>query len=91
MKMKMISIAFVAAIAVAAAWNFSQSSKAEVEFSDMALASGEGIKGCCPGGGACIISGVTLPGFILAKFNFALRIANSLYVTLLNGCNNRIN
>jgi hypothetical protein len=68
MKKKIISIAFVAAIAVAAAWNFTQS-KTEVELSDLALtnvealASGEGtIKGCCPGGGACVISGVTLLG-----------------------------
>jgi hypothetical protein len=37
MKKKIMSIAFVAAIAVAAAWNFNQSSKAEVELSDIAL------------------------------------------------------
>jgi hypothetical protein len=42
MKKKIISIAFVAAIAVAAAWNFSQS-KAEVELSDMALANVEAL------------------------------------------------
>jgi hypothetical protein len=41
MRNKIISITFVAAIAVAAAWNFSQSSKVEVGLSDIALAADE--------------------------------------------------
>jgi hypothetical protein len=55
MKKKIISIAFVAAIAVTTAWNFIQS-KTEVELSDLALAnvealasgenSGSGCSGC---------------------------------------------
>jgi hypothetical protein len=63
MKKKIISVVFVAAIVVAAAWNFGQS-KAEVELSDFALAnvealaSGETIVGCCPGGGACNFYGL---------------------------------
>jgi hypothetical protein len=60
MKKKIISIAFVAAMAVAAAWNFTQS-KAEVELSDLALtnvealAYGEGTcpNGCVEGSGGC--------------------------------------
>ncbi|MDR0749065.1 MAG: NVEALA domain-containing protein [Tannerellaceae bacterium] len=52
MKSRLTSIVFVAAIAIAAAWNFTQSSKAEVELSDLALtnvealASGEGTSPC---------------------------------------------
>ncbi|MDR3142495.1 MAG: NVEALA domain-containing protein [Tannerellaceae bacterium] len=46
MRKKIMSIAFVAAIAVAAAWNFSWSSKAEVELSDLALANVEALAGC---------------------------------------------
>ncbi|MDR3142493.1 MAG: NVEALA domain-containing protein [Tannerellaceae bacterium] len=42
MKKKIMSIAFVVAIAVAAVWNFNQS-KAEVELSDMALANVEAL------------------------------------------------
>jgi hypothetical protein len=51
MKKKIVSIVFVAAIAVAAAWNFSQS-KAEADMPDLALAnvealaSGEGSTTC---------------------------------------------
>ncbi|MDR1091781.1 MAG: NVEALA domain-containing protein [Prevotella sp.] len=40
MKKKIVSIAFVAAIAVAAAWNFTQNN-AEIDLSDLALANVE--------------------------------------------------
>jgi hypothetical protein len=43
MKKKIISIAFIAAITVAAAWNFSRSSKAEIDLSDIALANVEAL------------------------------------------------
>jgi hypothetical protein len=43
MKRKIISITFIAAIAVAAAWNFNQSSNAGVELSDIALANVEAL------------------------------------------------
>jgi hypothetical protein len=43
MRKKIFSIVFVAAIAIAAAWNFTQSSKAEVELSDIALANVEAL------------------------------------------------
>jgi hypothetical protein len=42
---KIISIVFVAAIAVAAAWNFAQS-KAETVLSDLALENVEALAGC---------------------------------------------
>jgi hypothetical protein len=45
MKKKIMSIAFVAAIAVAAAWNFSRNSNAEVELSDIALDNIEALAG----------------------------------------------
>jgi hypothetical protein len=65
MKKKIFSIVFVAAIAVAAAWNFAQN-KSNVELSDLAmanveaLADGETIKGCCPGGGGCNFYGILM-------------------------------
>jgi hypothetical protein len=43
MRNKIISVVFIAAIAVAAAWNFSQSSNAGVELSDIALANVEAL------------------------------------------------
>jgi uncharacterized Rmd1/YagE family protein len=49
---KIMSIAFVAAIAVAAAWNFSQSSKAEV-LSDIALDNVEALAECEKTFGSC--------------------------------------
>jgi hypothetical protein len=45
MRKKIMSIAFVVAIAVAAAWNFSRSSKVEVGLSDLALANVEALAG----------------------------------------------
>jgi hypothetical protein len=62
MKTKFFSIIFVAAIAVAAAWNFSQS-KTEVELSNLALANVEAladgevsVSGCCTNGIACVLT-----------------------------------
>jgi hypothetical protein len=55
MKKKLISIAFVAAIAVTAAWNFTQS-KAEVDLSDLALTNVEALAGCETLVGTCWIS-----------------------------------
>jgi hypothetical protein len=52
MKKKIISIAFVAAIAVAAAWNFTQS-KAEIDMSNLALANVEALASGEIGGFVC--------------------------------------
>jgi hypothetical protein len=58
MKKKIISIAFVAAIAVAATWNFTQSSNAEIGLSDIALANVEALAKCeTITGGSCWYSG----------------------------------
>lgn len=45
MRKKLIGVAVVAAIAVAASWNFNQS-KNEVEMSDLTLANVEALAGC---------------------------------------------
>jgi hypothetical protein len=53
MKKKILSIAFVAAIAVAGAWNFMQSQD-EVTLSDLALENVEALAECEPTtGGSC--------------------------------------
>jgi hypothetical protein len=52
MKKKIISIAFVAAIAVAAAWNSTQN-KAEIDLSDLALANVEALAECERIAGSC--------------------------------------
>jgi hypothetical protein len=62
MKQKIIGIVFVAAIVVAAAWNFSQN-KVDAELSDLALANVEAlaggeitIGGCCSNGVICVVT-----------------------------------
>lgn len=62
MKKKIIGVALVAAMAVAAGWSYNQS-KNEVAMSDLALAnvealaSGEGGTTCCPDtGDECVLS-----------------------------------
>ncbi|MDR1258651.1 MAG: NVEALA domain-containing protein [Tannerellaceae bacterium] len=75
MKKKLISIAFAAAIAVVAAWNFSQS-KAEVELSDLALANVDALaSGETFGGYVCefayvvvCLSNTTIPGWLVGSW-----------------------